>query len=205
MLLSTRASADTLPALFDPIRAAVQSVARWYQGELGLPFRHIAPLAVLAAGDEDLYFSNPLEALALAVERNGWPNRAPGGRNMPYIYLGFLPGHGGYAGTVHWPGQVGLAGLGDACLHGIRGRGRECLRIIGGDPVRSSIDGQRGAIAHEMVHALGWGEHTETPALDVTSWEYQFFPDCHLPKVVREFILSPSQAIYFVDSVRDAP
>lgn len=166
---------------------------------MGVPFRD-ARLCALVRVPSDLearYVGDPLDTLAVTVERLGLPNRSAGGAYMPYIYIGFAPGCGGFAGTVHHLDQVGLAGLGDACLLALSGDSQGCLAIIGGSQRRASESGQTGALAHELMHALGWGEHTDTPGLDLSSWEYETFPDCHLPEVIKSFYHEERQRVYF--------
>jgi hypothetical protein len=181
------------------VEAAMTSVRDWYATELGKPFRAIQPTVVIQATDSRLYYQNPLEVLAQSVEARGWPNRGNG--FMPYVYVGFCPGLGGFAGTVHWDGQVGLIGLSDACLEAIAGNAQTCLNVIGGPPIRCSVNGQRGAIAHELMHALGWGEHTETPGVDLSTAEYQEFPNCHLPDVVKAHILAQPWNVFLREPV----
>ena len=173
---------------------AMFAIRLWYAKELEKPFKLILPTVNLKANDSQLYYSNPLECLARTCEAHGWPNQGAG--FMPYVYLGFAPGLGGYAGAVHWDGQVGLAVLGDACLQAISGYSEPCLFLIGGDPIRCSVDGQRGAIAHELMHTLGWGEHTDTPGLDLSSAEYQEFPRCHLPAQIKAHLLAPPWDVF---------
>ena len=123
---------------------------------------------------------------------------------MPYVYLALLPGHGGFAGSVHHSDyrtnsfQAGLCALGDACIEAIMGNATACQTILGGWPSEfCSVDGQTGAIAHELMHGLGWGEHTETSGLDLSTDEYSRFPDCHLPQIIKDWMLSNPWNIFF--------
>ena len=181
------------------VAVAMRVVSEWYAAELGRPFKAIESTIALQVVNSRLYLSNPLEALAQTVEATGLPNFGNG--FMPYIYVGFFVGLGGFAGTVHWDRQAGLIGLSDACLTAISADQQACLNIIGGSPMRCSVSGQHGAIAHELMHALGWGEHTDTPGLDLSSAEYQEFPNCHLPDVVKAHILRPPWNIFLGDLV----
>ena len=167
------------------VELALSAVKSWYRRELGRPLKPFLPTIILSA-DSLVYPNDPLEALSRAVMYQEWPMFNVG--FVPYIYIGFCVGAGGYAGSVHWDEQAGLCALGDACLTAISGDSSECLSIIGGPDQRCSIDGQTGAIAHELMHGLGLGEHTDTKDLDLSSAEYQEFPRCHLPKVVKDHI-----------------
>ena len=194
---------DLIDSHWLAVDAAIAAIREWYALELGRPFKNLVlPTVVLKAIDSRLYYSNPLECLAQTCEAQGCPNRGPG--FMPYAYLGFAPGLGGYAGAVHWDGQVGLAMLGDACLKAISGDSPACEAIIGGAPIRCSVDGQRGAIAHELMHTLGWGEHTDTPGLDLSSAEYQEFPRCHLPEQVKAHLLTPPWDVFLQEKPPDS-
>ncbi len=127
-------SLDAASAYVDAVTGACSAVGFWFHQQMGRAFRSFdpQPLAVEALDDE-AYWRDPLDSLAQTMEAKGWPNRSGGGF-VPFIYIGFLPGHGGWAGTVHWDAQVGLIGLGDACLRGISGDTAGCLDIIGGLP-----------------------------------------------------------------------
>ena len=128
-------SLDAASAYVDAVTGACSAVGFWFHQQMGRAFRNFdpQPLAVEALDDE-AYWRDPLDSLAQTMEAKGWPNRSGGGF-VPFIYIGFLPGHGGWAGTVHWDDQAGLIGLGDACLRGISGDTAGCLDIIGGAPV----------------------------------------------------------------------
>ena len=194
-------SLDAASAYVDAVTGACSAVGFWFHQQMGRAFRSFdpQPLAVEALDDE-AYWRDPLDSLAQTMEARGWPNRSGGGF-VPFIYIGFLPGHGGWAGTVHRDDQAGLIGLGDACLRGISGDTAGCLDIIGGSRRRCSMDGQRGALAHELRHALGRGGHESPRPGSREAWlsdtGYELFPDCALSAEDRAMMLEPPWEVFF--------
>jgi len=89
-----------------------------------------------------------------------WKNRGLP-LNEDTIYMCFVKGQGGYAGgyKVGTPmfSQAGLGVVSDACWLALLGKNQEVEKILGvaqGSAI-ASVNGQTGALAHELGHTFG--------------------------------------------------
>jgi hypothetical protein len=193
---------------------ALDRIRLWWQREVpGFELRNLEEAELYKVWDDRAprYRSNIGEYVARRVQGLGWPNRGDG--FQPYIYLVLAPGLGGHAGSFNWPidpatniDQVGISILSDVTIYALRDTptsgvlASEILRAGGwpkaaADPAVTP-DAQTAAINHELIHAMGVGEHINTADIDITN-EWNAGLRATLPDEARKRLLTPPWNIFF--------
>lgn len=179
------------------INEAFQVIQKWYSGPLESDSARVFTLnqTIQHTAPENFeYYKCPNNEYPCGDDYSGvWGNVEKELRDAGFplletgtIYIIFVPGAGGFAGSlgcnetqcVPGPSDItstrGFAMLGDWALDGIAQRpNTQCTQALG---IFCTRDPQRGAIAHELGHTLGLVHPTDTSqnTLMATWWNFPF-------------------------------
>lgn len=193
-----------VPALQD----ALYRGRTWWKKQLShdlIPFR---PLTTIYEPWPKRFALDAMDIVKQRLTEEGYPIQHGPGNFCPYTYLVFALGGGGYAGTLRWGDEAGIAIVGDACIYGLAGQPAKALSFIkqpsNFTEAHFSVEAQTGALMHELYHSFGLAEHdfTGSPNISGPWWAW---PNLGLLSSHKEHILKPPYDVFLVPPLISQP